>query len=67
MMLLLNSARAYPLVIVAHPSKPNQFAIGLTDGGVHVIEPPESEESWCVTPVLENGVVPSANSAAGSG
>ncbi|XP_050286594.1 topless-related protein 4-like isoform X3 [Quercus robur] len=61
------SSRAYPLVIAAHPSKPNQFAIGLTDGGVHVIEPPESEGSWCVAPVLENGVVPSANSAAGSG
>ncbi|XP_065630534.1 topless-related protein 4 isoform X1 [Quercus suber] len=61
------SSRAYPLVIAAHPSKPNQFAIGLTDGGVHVIEPPESEGSWCLAPVLENGVVPSANSAAGSG
>ncbi|XP_050286590.1 topless-related protein 4-like isoform X1 [Quercus robur] len=61
------SSRAYPLVIAAHPSKPNQFAIGLTDGGVHVIEPLESEGSWCVAPVLENGVVPSANSAAGSG
>ncbi|KAL0010728.1 hypothetical protein SO802_005836 [Lithocarpus litseifolius] len=61
------SSRAYPLVIAAHPSKPNQFAIGLTDGGVHVIETPESEGSWRVAPVLENGVVPSANSDAGSG
>ncbi|KAL2500697.1 topless-related protein 4-like [Forsythia ovata] len=33
---------AYPLVIAAHPSEPNQFAIGLTDGGVCVIEPLET-------------------------
>ncbi|GMY34068.1 WD40 domain-containing protein [Fagus crenata] len=60
------SARVYPVVIAAHPSKPNQFAIGLTDGGVHVIEPQESEGNWSATP-LENGVGRSINSAAGSG
>ncbi|CAI9782455.1 unnamed protein product [Fraxinus pennsylvanica] len=40
------SLQAYPLVIAAHPSKPNQFAIGLTDGGVYVLEPLESEGKW---------------------
>ncbi|XP_065630532.1 topless-related protein 4-like [Quercus suber] len=59
--------RVYPVVIAAHPSEPNQFAIGLTDGGVHVIEPPESGGSWCVAPPLKSGVGPSVNSAAGSG
>lgn len=68
-MLLLDITRVYPLVIAAHPSEPNQFAIGLTDGGVHVIEPPESGGSWCVAPAppLESGVGPSVNSAASSG
>ncbi|XP_022883312.1 topless-related protein 4-like [Olea europaea var. sylvestris] len=36
---------AYPLVIAAPPYKPNQFALGLTDGGVGVIEPLESEDN----------------------
>ncbi|KAF2303789.1 hypothetical protein GH714_023422 [Hevea brasiliensis] len=29
----------YPLVIAAHPQKPNQFAVGLSNGGVIVFEP----------------------------
>ena len=62
-MLLLDITRVYPVVIAAHPSEPNQFAIGLTDGGVHVIEPPDSGGSWCVAPPLESGVGPSINSA----
>ena len=66
-MLLLDMTRVYPVVIAAHPSEPNQFAIGLTDGGVHVIEPPESGGSWCVAPPLKSSVGPSVNSAAGSG
>ncbi|KAK6148980.1 hypothetical protein DH2020_016505 [Rehmannia glutinosa] len=33
------SSRVYPLVVTAHPLEPNQFALGLTDGGVHVMEP----------------------------
>ncbi|CAA3006574.1 topless-related 4-like [Olea europaea subsp. europaea] len=40
------SLQAYPLVIAAHPSKPNQFAVGLSDGGVYVLEPLESEGKW---------------------
>ncbi|GJZ97892.1 topless-related protein 4-like protein isoform X3 [Tanacetum coccineum] len=40
------TTRVYPLVVAAHPSEPNQFALGLTDGGVCVIEPLESEGKW---------------------
>lgn len=61
------SPRVHPLVVAAHPSEPNQFALGLTDGGVHVLEPLEAEGRWGTTPPLENGVGPSINPvAAGS-
>lgn len=45
----------YPLVVAAHPLEPNQFALGLTDGGVHVFEPLEAEGKWGVPPPVENG------------
>jgi len=35
----MNSSNAYPLSRCINPSEPNQFALGMTDGGVHVIEP----------------------------
>ncbi|KAL6223866.1 hypothetical protein ACLB2K_002723 [Fragaria x ananassa] len=61
------SLRVYPLVVAAHPSDPNQFALGLTDGGVHVLEPLESEGKWGTSPPTENGAGPSTTSgAAGS-
>ncbi|KAJ6829013.1 protein TPR3-like isoform X4 [Iris pallida] len=65
------SSTVYPLVIAAHPSEPNQFALGLTDGGVHVLEPLESEGKWGVPPPAENGSAssmsaPSAAGASGS-
>lgn len=57
----------YPLVIAAHPSEPTQFALGLTDGGVHVLEPLESEGKWGTINPTENGAGPStAAGAAGS-
>ena len=58
------SLRVYPLVIAAHPSEPNQFALGLTDGGVHILEPNESEGRWGSPPPTENGPGPSAASGA---
>ena len=59
--------RVYPLVVAAHPSEPNQFAVGLTDGGVHVLEPLESEGRWGTPPPVENGAVgPSSTSAPAS-
>lgn len=40
----------YPLTIAAHPQERNQFAIGLTDGSVKVMEPLESEGEWGKSP-----------------
>ena len=36
----------YPLVVAAHPSEPSQFAMGLSDGAVYVVEPTETEGRW---------------------
>ncbi|CAK9145377.1 unnamed protein product [Ilex paraguariensis] len=60
------SSRAHPLVIAAHPSEPNQFALGLTDGAVCILEPLESEGKWGTSPPLENGAGPSTTSGAAS-
>ncbi|KAA8545214.1 hypothetical protein F0562_019998 [Nyssa sinensis] len=54
---LSGSQAVYPLVIAAHPQEPNQFAVGLSDGSVKVIEPSESEGKWGVTPPLDNGML----------
>lgn len=51
------------MVIAAHPQEPNMFAVGLSDGGVHIFEPVESEGKWGVAPPAENG---SASGAAGA-
>ncbi|WOH05518.1 hypothetical protein DCAR_0624935 [Daucus carota subsp. sativus] len=51
----VSNANIHPLVIAAHPQEPNQFALGLSDGGVHVFEPLESEGKWGVPPPAENG------------
>ncbi|KAG6662498.1 topless-related protein 4-like isoform X3 [Carya illinoinensis] len=56
------SMRVHPLVVAAHPSEPNQFALGLADGGVHIIEPLESEGKWGTSPPTENGAGPSTTS-----
>lgn len=58
------SSRVYPLVVAAHPSESNQCAVGLTDGGVYVLEPLESEGKWGTPPPNENGVAPGMSSAA---
>lgn len=58
---VLYSSRPHPLVIAAHPSKANQFALGLTDGGVHVLEPLESEGKWDSAATDENSVNPGAS------
>ncbi|CAH8324592.1 unnamed protein product [Eruca vesicaria subsp. sativa] len=34
----------------AHPQEPNQFAVGLNDGSVKVIEPAEAEGKWGMAP-----------------
>lgn len=64
LLLFYDSSRLHPLVITGHPSEPNQFALGLTDGGVHVLEPLESEGNWGTAPPQENGVGSSKSGAA---
>ncbi|KAG6421485.1 hypothetical protein SASPL_118038 [Salvia splendens] len=49
------SSSIHPMVIAAHPQEVNQFALGLSDGSVHVIEPHASEAKWGVPPPPENG------------
>ncbi|XP_052181258.1 topless-related protein 4-like isoform X3 [Diospyros lotus] len=58
------SLRVYPLVVASHPSEPNQFALGLTDGGVCVLEPLEAEGKWGTSPPHENDAGPSTISGA---
>lgn len=48
-------------MVAAHPSDPNQFALGLTDGGVCIVEPLESDGKWGSSPGLESGARPSTN------
>lgn len=65
-----SNASVQPLVIAAHPQEANQFALGLSDGGVHVFEPLESEGKWGVAPPVENGSassVPTTPSVGASG
>ena len=54
----------YPLVVASHPSEPNQFAIGLSDGAVYVVEPTEAEGRWGSgsgsPPSTENGTIKSS-------
>ncbi|XP_047328825.1 topless-related protein 3-like isoform X2 [Impatiens glandulifera] len=48
---VLNGSQAvYPLAVAAHPQELNQFAIGLCDGSVKVLEPLEGEAKWGVAP-----------------
>ncbi|XP_024969961.1 topless-related protein 4-like isoform X2 [Cynara cardunculus var. scolymus] len=54
-----------PNAIAAHPSDPNQVALGLSDGGICVLEPLESEKQWGNDPSTETGVAgPSTNPVA---
>ncbi|KAK6119711.1 hypothetical protein DH2020_046530 [Rehmannia glutinosa] len=43
--------RTQPVVVAAHPQKPYQFAVGLTNGDVVVVEPLHSEAKWNELPV----------------
>ncbi|KAF7817952.1 topless-related protein 3-like [Senna tora] len=63
---LSGSQAVYPLVIAAHPLEPNQFAVGLTDGSVKVMEPTESEGKWGSTPPMDNGMLNSNRPASSS-
>ncbi|XP_061995760.1 protein TOPLESS-RELATED PROTEIN 2-like isoform X2 [Rosa rugosa] len=50
-----------PLVVAAHPSEPNQIAVGMTDGSVHVVEPSDAELKWGGTPSQDIGPSNSSN------
>lgn len=65
----VSNTNVHPLVIAVHPQEPNQFALGLSDGGVHVFEPLEAEGKWGVPPPHENGSpsVPATPSVGASG
>jgi len=39
-----SSSSISPLAIAAHPHKPSQFVVGLTDGRVFVFEPQKPED-----------------------
>ena len=56
-LLFYRNQAVYPLVVAAHPMEANQFAIGLSDGSVKVMEPTESEGKWGVSPPVDNGVL----------
>ncbi|THU71725.1 hypothetical protein C4D60_Mb04t04510 [Musa balbisiana] len=53
---------SYPMVIAAHPSEPNQIALGMSDGAVHVVEPSEADSKWGVALPQENGAFPPVSS-----
>ncbi|XP_010528913.1 PREDICTED: topless-related protein 3-like [Tarenaya hassleriana] len=59
----------HPFVVAAHPHDQNQFAVGLTDGSVKVLEPSESEGKWGVPPpppaATDNGILAGRPSTAG--
>ncbi|CAL5198924.1 unnamed protein product [Lathyrus oleraceus] len=46
-----DSQNIYPTVITAHPQEPNQFAVGLSDGSVKVVEP---NGRWGVSASVDN-------------
>ncbi|KAM0909131.1 hypothetical protein ACQ4PT_015010 [Festuca glaucescens] len=53
----------YPYVVATHPQEPNQFAVGLSDGSVKVMEPLESDGKWGTPAPVENGVANGRTSA----
>ncbi|KAK8939283.1 Topless-related protein 1 [Platanthera guangdongensis] len=60
------SSNIYPVVVAANPTDPNQFAVGLSDGGVQVLEPLESQGKWGSVPPPENLAGSSAGQPAGN-
>ncbi|KAK4400989.1 protein TOPLESS-RELATED PROTEIN 2 [Sesamum angolense] len=58
-----SNGNAFPVVIAAHPSDPNQFALGMSDGAVHVIEPSDAETKWGGSTSQDKGALPSIPSS----
>ncbi|XP_016566661.1 protein TOPLESS [Capsicum annuum] len=51
----ISNANIHPVEVAAHPQDPNQFALGLSNDSVLVLEPLESEGKCGDPPPLENG------------
>lgn len=51
------SSSVYPVVVAAHPSEATQLALGLSDGGVVILEPPDSSD-WPSLPLPGNSALP---------
>ncbi|GAB4836826.1 hypothetical protein Ancab_001741 [Ancistrocladus abbreviatus] len=51
----LPSGISPPISIAAHPHLPNQFALGLTNGEIFVLEPLEEVGKWDALPHAERG------------
>ncbi|TXG66876.1 hypothetical protein EZV62_008151 [Acer yangbiense] len=49
---VMNSPPMYLIVVAEYPLIPNQFAVELTDGGVYIFEPLESNGQWGLPPPL---------------
>ncbi|CAD6246767.1 unnamed protein product [Miscanthus lutarioriparius] len=50
-------------VVAAHPMEPNQIALGMSDGKVHVVEPLDGDPKWGTAPPQDNGVHPAISAA----
>ncbi|WOL18286.1 protein TPR2-like [Canna indica] len=63
------STGVYPIVVSAHPSEPNQIALGMSDGTIYVLEPLDSDPKWGSAPPQDNNGAPptiSSNPASNS-
>jgi hypothetical protein len=58
-----SSGNIYPMVVASHPSEPNQIALGMSDGSVHVMEPLESDTKWGPSAAQDNGSHPARTSS----
>jgi len=61
--MLPGPGRVYPLVVAAHPVEPNQIALGMSDGKVHVVEPLDADPKWGTAPPQDNGAHPAISAA----
>ncbi|KAL5230740.1 hypothetical protein ABZP36_029516 [Zizania latifolia] len=58
-----SSGSVYPTVVAAHPLEPNQIAVGMSDGAIHVVEPLDSDPKWGAAPPQDNGAHPAISAA----
>ncbi|KAL1556895.1 protein TOPLESS-RELATED PROTEIN 2-like [Salvia divinorum] len=58
-----SNGNPFPIVIAAHPTDLNQFALGMSDSAVHVIEPSDAETKWGGSTSHDNGGLPSIPSS----